>query len=155
MVIDKVLPSFLLEGIDEHGEKVGDERAEGHPTSDACAEADLQSPALFEEGNQAPVSLLKGALFESDSTDFVPNLTVCANKILSTLKTSLSFLGFPKTVMGAQLLQSMEWIFSVKSFVHGASLIDSDSSAYPHYGGHLESYPRYAFRRAPFRPVEA
>ena len=108
VAIDEFLPSVLLERIDEHREKVRDELPEGHSTSDACAETDLQSPTLLEKVDQAPVRLLKGTLLKGSSGDFLPSLTINANEILPTLKTSLSFLSFPKDFMSTQRLQGAE-----------------------------------------------
>jgi hypothetical protein len=96
MAIDEFLQGVLLEEIYEHREKVGDELAEGHSASDACAEADLQSPAVLEEVDQAPVRLLKVALSEGGSGNFLPSLTVGPSKVLPALETSQSFLGFLK-----------------------------------------------------------
>lgn len=58
MIIEKFLPYILFEAIDKHGEKIGDELTKGHPTRNACAETDLQSPALLKYRNQAPAFTL-------------------------------------------------------------------------------------------------
>lgn len=101
IVIEEFLPDLLPKRIYKEREKVGDKLAEGHSAGDACAEADLQSPALLEEVDQAVVRLLKFALFESGSRDFLPSCTVGSHKVLPALETKLSFLGFPKSFMSA------------------------------------------------------
>ena len=108
MAIDKFLPSVLLEGIDEHMEDVGNELTEGHSTSDACAETNLQSPLLIEKVDQAPVRLLKSALFLCTSGSFITSLFLCAQEVLTSLKTNFSFSGIPKGFLSAQWLQSTE-----------------------------------------------
>lgn len=50
IVVDEFSLSLLLDGIDECREKVSNELVEGHSASDACTEANLESPPLLEEG---------------------------------------------------------------------------------------------------------
>lgn len=104
MGIDEFSPNVLLERIYKNRKKVRDEFAEGHSASDACTEADLQSLTLLEEVDQAPVILLKVALFKGNVGNFFLSLTVGSNKVLPALETKLSFLGFPKSFMSAQWL---------------------------------------------------
>jgi hypothetical protein len=59
MAINGFLPGFELEGTYEYRKNVCDEFAKRHPASNACAEAELQSPALLEEVNRVPARLLE------------------------------------------------------------------------------------------------